>query len=330
MGSSLPHDLTPMPKQRADLVKPGFEERYRLLLGDGGYERFMTYSFSYLRKSIRVNTLKTSVEGLQRRLEGRWGLTPVPWCPEGFWISFKGDDEQEERFDLGNLPEHPLGFFYVQDAASMIPPIVLDPQPGEVVLDLCAAPGSKTTQLAALMRNEGLVIANDIQGSRLPALGINVQRVGAKNVMVTRMPGQRFKRFGGFDRVLVDAPCSGTGTVRKSMKVLQMWSPNLVKRLVKEQRKLLATAFDSLKEGGVVVYSTCTLEPEEDEGVVSWLLEQRSDAEVLPIALDIGRSLAVTEFDGESYHDSVRECLRIYPQDNDSEGFFVARIRKKR
>ncbi|MFP4524159.1 MAG: NOL1/NOP2/sun family putative RNA methylase [Candidatus Woesearchaeota archaeon] len=330
MGSAQPHDLTPMPQQRADLVKPAFEERYRKLLGDGGYERFLKYSFSYLRKSIRVNTLKTSVEDLLRRLEGRWNLTPVPWCPEGFWISYKGDGEQEERFDLGNLPEHPLGFFYVQDAASMIPPVVLDPQPGEVVLDLCAAPGSKTTQLAAMMRNEGLVIANDIQGSRLPALGINVQRVGAKNVMVTRMPGQWFKRFGGFDRILVDAPCTGTGTIRKSMKVLQMWSPNLVKRLVKEQRKLLATAFDSLKPGGVVVYSTCTLEPEEDEGVVSWLLEQRSDAEVLPIALDIGRSQPVVEFDGESYHDSVKECLRIYPQDNDSEGFFVARIRKKR
>ena len=113
------------------------------------------------------------------------------------------------------------------------------------------------------------------------------------------------------------------------MKVLQMWSPHLVRRLVKEQRKLIATAFDSLKEGGVMVYSTCTLEPEEDEGVVSWLLEQRPAAEVLPIGLDIERTPAVLEFDGQAYHDSVRECLRIHPQDNDTEGFFVAKVRKR-
>ena len=328
MGSAQPHDLTPMPKPQEDLVKPAFEERYRKLLGDGGYERFLTYSFSYLRKSLRVNTLKVGVDELKRRLVDRWELVPVPWCPEGFWISYKGDEDQEERFDLGNLPEHPLGYFYVQDAASMIPPVVLDPQPGEVVLDLCAAPGSKTTQLAAMMRNGGLVVANDLQGGRLSALGINTQRVGAKNVMVTRMPGQRFRRFGGFDKVLVDAPCSGTGTIRRSMKVLQMWSPNLVRRMAKVQRGLVRAAFEALKPGGVLVYSTCTLEPEEDEGVVSWLLERYPGAEVLPIALDIRRSPAVMEFEGQAYHDAVRECLRIYPPDNDSEGFFVAKIRK--
>lgn len=318
-----------MPNPPLEKLKPVFIERYKELLGDR-YDEFMDYSFSYLRKSIRVNTLKCSVEELKSRLSDRWNLVDVPWCPEGLWISFKGDDEQEERFDIGNIPEHALGYFYVQESASMIPPVVLQAAPGHLVLDMCAAPGSKTSQIAAHMQNEGLLIANDMQGSRLPALGINLQRIGAKNTMVTKMAGQRFGKRGIiFDRILIDAPCSGTGTIRKSMKVLEMWSPKLVSRIAHEQKKLIQAAFDALAVGGEMVYSTCTQEPEENEGVVSWFLGKNETAELLDIELDIIRSPAVTSFQGFEYDPRVAKCLRIYPQDNDSEGFFVAKIRKK-
>ncbi|MFH1071994.1 MAG: RsmB/NOP family class I SAM-dependent RNA methyltransferase [Nanoarchaeota archaeon] len=318
----------PIPNREKIMVKPAFIERYRQLLGKD-YDKFMEYSFSYIRKAIRVNTLKSSVEEVKNRLEKKWHLVPVPWCKEGFWITFKGDEEQEKRFDIGNLIEHAMGYIYVQDPASMIPPVVLDPKPGELVLDMCAAPGSKTSQLAQYMENEGIIIANDIAGDRLKPLGVNLQRCGVANTVITLSQGRYFLKAGlVFDRVLVDAPCSGTGTIRRSFKTLQMWSSNLIRRLVHDQRILIDTGYQVLKNGGILVYSTCTHEPEENEGIVSWLLEKYPDARLEEMQLDINRSTPMTAYNNTVYSEEVRRCLRIYPFDNDTEGFFVARIRK--
>jgi len=320
--------MKPMPHAHRELIKPAFEKRYKELLVDS-YEKFISCSFSYARKSIRVNSLKIAVEDLLARLSPRWKLEPIPWCKEGFWIEYRGDENQEERFDIGNLPEHMLGYFYVQDAASMIPPVVLKPAKGDTVLDMCAAPGSKTSQMAAMMGNTGLIVANDMQSSRLRPLSVNLQRVGVRNTMITRMAGQSFRRKKTrFDKVLVDGPCSGTGTIRRSMKVLRMWSPKLVERMRSEQRNLIVSGYESLKPGGMMVYSTCTLEPEENEGVISWFLSRYPDAKIMPIKLEIQRSEAVTQFNGNDYHPDVKRCLRIYPYDNDTEGFFVAKIVK--
>jgi NOL1/NOP2/sun family putative RNA methylase len=299
--------------------KPKFEERYRQLLGKR-YDEFAKYSFAYLRKCIRVNTLKIPVSKLLERLSKDWKLEPVPWCKQGFWIL-------GERTDIGNLAEHTLGYIYVQEAASMIPPIVLDPKPGDIVLDMCSAPGSKASQIAQYMENKGVLVSNDVVGKRIAPLSINLQRCGVTNAIITQMEGWRFHGFE-FDKILVDAPCSGTGTIRKSLRTITDWNPRSVQMMASQQKKLLATAFDNLKSGGTVVYSTCTLEPEENEGVVSWLLEKYSNAEVEDIKLDIVRSLPIFEFEGEKYNDSVKKCLRIWPMDNDSEGFFVAKIRK--
>lgn len=303
-------------------IKPAFEERYRLLLGDR-YDEYIKFSSSYIRKCIRVNSLKARPADIIKRLAHDWELTPIPWCPEGFYIDYK----HGKRFDIGNLEEHQLGYFYVQDAASMIPPIVLNPQPGESVLDLCSAPGSKTTQLAAMMQNTGLLVANDVDVQRVKPLGLNLQRCGVKNcVVVTR--ANRKLELESFDKVLVDAPCSGTGTIRRSLKTLLMWSPGLIRRLVRDQRQLILQGFNILKPGGTMVYSTCTQEPEENEGVVSWLLERNENARIEEIELDINRSDVVMIWDGKNYNPSVKNCLRIYPQDNDTEGFFVCKIRK--
>jgi tRNA (cytosine49-C5)-methyltransferase len=304
------------------MIKPAFEERYRHLLGER-YDSFLQHSLAYSTKSIRVNTLKISVEECRKLLEKDWELRQVPWCKEGFFLQYR----HAKRFDIGNLPEHQLGYIYVQDAASMIPPVVLAPQPGELALDLCAAPGSKTSQLAMYMQNTGVIVANDVTGDRLNPLGLNMQRCGILNTIITL----RANRFlsAVFDRVLVDAPCSGTGTIRRSLKTLQMWSPGLIARLVAEQRKLIEQGFSLLKPGGILVYSTCTQEPEENEGLVSWFLERHPDAALLPIELDINRSEPILSFNGVSYNAEVHKCLRIYPQDNDTEGFFVAKIRKR-
>ncbi|MBU1199734.1 MAG: NOL1/NOP2/sun family putative RNA methylase [Nanoarchaeota archaeon] len=308
-------------------VKEKFEIRYREILAER-YDEFIEISKSYIRKGIRVNTLKISVADLIKRLEKKWNLVPVPWCKEGFWVDHKGKDDKK-RYDIGNLLEHQQGYIYVQEPASMIPPIVLETKPGEVVLDMCAAPGSKSSQMAAMMKNKGILISNDSQMDRLTALSINMQRVGASNVLITHMSGHRFKKLElRFDKVLVDAPCSGTGTIRRSLKTLDTWGPNLVRKMAADQKQLAASGFEVLKPGGTMIYSTCTMEPEENEGVVNWLLEKYPDAKVEKIELNIKRSPAILEFGKEKYNPQVKECLRIWPQDNDSEGFFVAKIRK--
>lgn len=305
-------------------LKPAFVERYKALLGDR-YDEFIEYSSTYIRKCIRVNTLKIPVDELLKRLTKKWKFESVPWCEEGFWITHRA----EERFDIGNIPEHQLGYFYIQEAASMLPPVILAPKPGDTLLDLCAAPGSKTTQLAQYLRNEGVLFANDVDWTRLKPLGLNLQRCGVSNTAITLKANRRFPSER-FDRVLVDAPCTGTGTIRKSLKTMRMWSPGLVKRMAREQHKLIQLGFDLLKPGGTMVYSTCTQEPEENEAVVSALLNHNEDASLEEIKLDIVRSSAIEEWEGRRFHFDIKKCLRIYPQDNDTEGFFVAKIKKAR
>ncbi len=303
--------------------KDAFVERYKSLLGKD-YDKFVEYSLSFLKKSIRVNTLKISVNELENRLEKQWVLEPIPWYKQGFWIEHK-----KGRRDIGNTLEHALGYLYVQEAASMIPPIVLDPKPGEVVLDVCAAPGSKTTQIAQHMQNNGVLVCNDITAKRISPLSINLQRCGVLNEVVTIMKGQRFGKLGmQFDKILLDAPCSGTGTIRKSLKTIDMWNPLMVKRLAGTQKSLIDSAFQALRPGGVLVYSTCTLEPEENEGVVDFVLNKYENAKLEDIKLKIIRSIPILSFNGVEYDKNIERCLRIWPQDNDTEGFFVAKISK--
>lgn len=303
--------------------KPKFRQRYSELTD---WNKFVEYSSKFLRRSIRVNTLKIDIENLKERIQEQWRLEPISWCPEGFFIDHKGEGDEYRR-DVGNLIEHSLGYIFIQEASSMIPPRVLKPKPGEFILDMCASPGSKTTQIAQYMNNEGLLFSNDYKADRNKALGLNVQRMGVINALMTLKDGKRFMGFQ-FDRILVDAPCSGTGTIRKSPKTLKIWNPNMVKRLAITQRALIEAAFNNLKPGGTLVYSTCTLEPEEDEGVISYLLNKHENAQTEEIELDIKKSPPVMEFDGTTFNPGVRNCLRIWPQDNDTDGFFVCRIKK--
>jgi tRNA (cytosine49-C5)-methyltransferase len=314
------HKLTPF-KNAADLeFKPKFIERYSALTD---WDLFKKYSLSFLRKSIRVNTLKITVKELLERMSDRYDLEPVPWCKEGFFITHKTG-----RLDVGNTIEHMLGYYYVQEAASMIPPVVLEPQEGEVILDMCAAPGSKTSQLAQYMNNTGVLFANDLKGMRLASLGINVQRCGVTNCIQTNINGMNYPE-GHYDRILLDAPCSGTGTIRKSPKTIRMWNSGVVIRISRTQRKLIKHAFDLLKPGGLMVYSTCSLEPEENEAIVSYLLSECPNADLEDINLPIVKGKPILEFNGELYDPRVAKTLRLWPQNNDTEGFFISKIRKK-
>ncbi|MFH1212239.1 MAG: NOL1/NOP2/sun family putative RNA methylase, partial [Candidatus Woesearchaeota archaeon] len=250
--------LDKIPKSENISFKPKFTARYRLLLGDR-YDEFIKFSLSYINKCIRVNTLKITIPELKKRMSQNWNLKQIPWCKEGFWIEHRGEGN-EKRFDIGNTIEHQLGYIYVQDGASMIPPIALEPKPGEKVLDMCASPGSKTTEIAQLMENRGVIIANEMQCSRIIPLSANMQRCGVLNSVITAMAGERFPKAGMlFDRILVDAPCSGTGTIRRNLKNIKMWSPELVKKMSLMQKSLISSAYQCLKQGGTLVYSTCTL-----------------------------------------------------------------------
>jgi len=313
--------LRKIPKTENIEIKKSFEERYRGILGND-YDNFINASLSFMRKSIRVNTLKITIDQLKKRLEKEWKLTQIPWCKQGFFIEHK----KGLRRDIGNLIEHSLGYFYVQEAASMIPPVVLDAGPADVVLDMCSAPGSKITQIAAMMCNKGVLVSNDSDYKRMAPLSFNLQRTGATNTLITLMEGRFFKI--PFDKILLDAPCSGTGTIRKSLKTLKMWNLNMVKRLAGTQRQLIDVAFNCLKPEGTLVYSTCSLEPEEDEAVVDFLLNKYENAELEKINLNIKHGPAIKEFNGQKYSKEVEKCLRIWPQQNNTCGFFVAKISK--
>ena len=296
--------------------KENFIERYSKLTN---FEKFKEYSLKQQDKSIRVNTLKITNSKLKSKLKD-FKLKQIPWCKEGFFIS-------GERTDLGNLPEHGLGYFYIQEASSMIPPLVLNPK-NDFVLDMAAAPGSKTTQMAEIMKNKGLIVANDLDYKRIVSLNSNLQRCGVTNTVTTIMEGRFFKNFQ-FDKILLDAPCSGTGTIRKSPNTILEWNPNMVNRIAGIQKQLIRTAFENLKEEGILVYSTCTLEPQENEGVISYLLEEYDNIKVEKINLkNIKSSKPILEFEGNKYNKEVKNCLRIWPQDNDTDGFFITKIKK--
>lgn len=317
------HELKPFNNVDDIEFKPKFIERYSKLTD---WDTFETYCLSFLRRSIRVNTLKISIEDLKKRLEDLgWILEPVPWCKEGFFI-----EHETGRRDAGNTVEHQLGYFYIQEAASMIPPLVLEAKPHEHILDIASSPGSKTTQIAQMMDNTGVIIANDPSPKRMAPLCANLTRLGIINTVTTVMRGQQFNKYKEkFDRILVDAPCSGTGTIRKSVKTIRMWNPRVLKSICSIQKELIKTAWNCLKPGGTLVYSTCSLEPEENEGLISDFLEDHPEAKVESFSLPgLVKGEAVMEFEGKVYNKEVEKTCRLWPQDNDTEGFFIAKIVK--
>ncbi len=307
----------------AELIKPEFERRYRELLGDE-YEILLSFMARRPIPSIRINPMKVDPHWLVGRLEADgWELEPVPWYEYGYRVR-KGTER------LGNTEWHQLGLYYVQEAASMIPPVALAPEPGERVLDLAASPGSKTTQISEMMQHRGLIVANDVAPDRVDALVANVQRMGSINVVVTLSDGRRAPLLFGegvFDRVLLDAPCSSLGEVRRSWGALARWSPRSVNRIARLQLSLAKAAYRTLREGGVMVYSTCTLEPKENEWVVYNLLQLGAELEEPSIEGLRWRPGLERWMDWE-FGGEMRRVMRIYPQDNDTIGFFVAVLRK--
>ncbi len=298
-------------------LKKEFVERYKKLTDFNEYEKYLN---KFLRKAIRVNTIKTTVNKIINDLDSL-NLRNIPWCKEGFWV-------ESEKRDLGNLKEHKLGYIVGQEAASMIPSFVLNPGKNDVVLDMSASPGAKTTHLAQIMKNKGIIIANEKNYGRIIALTSNLKRCGVLNTVVTLMDGREIEHK--FDKILLDAPCSSSGTIRGLTKssefIARSWNLERVKSTAGLQKKLILNAYNLLNKNGVLVYSICSLEPEEGEEVIQFLLDN-TDAKIEKIDLKI-KSGVNLEFNGKKYSDEIEKCIKLWPQYHDTEGFFIAKIKK--
>ena len=290
-------------------------ERYREIVPD--FEDFKAAQQRRLLPSARINLLKAERSRAMEHLEeeGVKGR-PFKWYSLGLGL----DSESP-----GKLRTNLLGFIHLQEELSMVPPLVLDPKPGETVLDLCASPGSKTTQISQMMENRGLVVANEPSLSRIAPLRSNCERLGVLNVAITRYDGRRFPR-GPYDRVLVDAPCSSEGRARRDPKALSRCSLRRSLGLQTLQIGLLKNALRLARTGGVVVYSTCTYAPEENEMVVEAALNQ-SRLERISIP-GLRECPGITKWNGCELNEELHRAARYYPHFNDTGGFFVARLIK--
>ena len=291
-----------------------FLERYKELLGDD----FKGLQAAKDFHSLRINTLKISEKELIERLENeKVKLEKVEFLDYGY--------SYQSSFSLGATPEYLMGYYYLQEAASQIPVQILGPKENEIVLDMAAAPGSKTTQIAQYMKNKGKLIAVDSNISRIIALRNNIERCGVTNTIIYQKDARFIKDFGiQFDKVLLDAPCSGNFITDAE------WFGKRTVESINEraelQKELLKAAISVTKKNGLIFYSTCSLEPEENEFIVDWALSK--GVEIFETDLKIG-SPGLTEALGKKLNKDVAKTRRFWPHKTNTQGFFVALLRKK-
>jgi NOL1/NOP2/sun family putative RNA methylase len=304
------------------IIPKPFEQKFRSLLG-ADFEPFIECCRTKGPRTVRPNLFKISVPELQTIFE-KYKIETEPHPVFRNVLTVK-----TPNIRLGLLPEHRDGLFVVQDVSSMIPAMVLNPSPTDFVLDLAAAPGMKTCQMAEQMKDQGAIVALDSNRERLKGLRFNLNRLGIINALVVHQDGRGFRSRQLFDRILLDAPCSSEGVIRKRLDALENWSQRLVEKKAVLQKQLIQNAFSLLKENGELVYSTCTLSPEENEEIIQFLLEKNRNAELEKIAIPGFRLRSgLPEYNGKKFDSQLEKAVRVLPQDNDSEAFFVARIRK--
>jgi len=238
---------------------------------------------------------------------------------------------EDDHVPLSHILEFFLGYFNYQGISSQIPALALDPRPGEKVLDIAAAPGSKSTQMAAMMKNSGQLYLNDISRGRLQSLNVNIQRAGVLNEIILNMGGERFGTLFPeyFDKVLIDAPCTALGTLPGSPEVASWWCNAKLEKLCVSQKQMLISAFKALKPGGEMVYSTCSIAPEENEMLIQWLLENYPvELLEIPLKKNISFDDGLTEYGKYTFIPEMSHAVRTYPHKHELEGFFVVRLRK--
>ncbi|MCD8335741.1 MAG: RsmB/NOP family class I SAM-dependent RNA methyltransferase [Lachnospiraceae bacterium] len=311
-----------------------FLQRMEALLGEE-FSAFLDSFEETRRYGLRVNTLKISVDEFQRIAP--FHLTPIPWTDNGFF--YEKEDAPSRH------PFYYAGLYYLQEPSAMTPAQVLPVAPGERVLDLCAAPGGKATGLAAKLAGEGMLIANDISASRAKALLKNLELFGVENAFVTNeIPAKLAVQYPEFfDKILVDAPCSGEGMFRKDIANARAWSLAKVRDCAKTQKELVLQAVSMLRPGGMMLYSTCTFSPEEDEQVIAYLLVQCPEMELLSVPMAEGfengrpelaagdwmNRKADRERDEGQNRADLTKCVRLFPHKMPGEGHFMALLGKR-
>lgn len=295
-----------------------FKERMERLLGEE-YGAFLESWNRECAQALRVNQLKIAPEEFQRI--SSFELRPVPWLETGFYYG------KEDR--PGKHPYHEAGLYYIQEPSAMAVGAIANVQPGERVLDLCAAPGGKTTHLAAAMKGEGLLVSNEIHPARAKILSSNVERMGITNCVVTNEKPERLaERFSGFfDRIIVDAPCSGEGMFRKEEQAALQWNLENVAMCARRQEEILKEAAGMLRPGGTLIYSTCTFAPEENEGSISTFLDSYPEFSLKKVSANKLFSEGKPEW--IDARPETADTFRLWPHRLEGEGHFVAVLQKE-
>ncbi len=297
-------------------------ERYIDFLGLDDTLKLLEANEKPLEPSIRVNTLKIQPVELRNRLENKgFKLQTIEWISYGF-------DVMKETYNLGSLHEYLQGYFYLQNVASMLPAIILDPKPGETVIDMCAAPGGKATHLAQIMNNKGGLILIERNSKRIPALEINLRRMGILNSIVLNLDAINLQKLNiKADKILLDAPCTGEGLIRQDKSRKKSKTQKDIEKLAGIQKKLLNSGLKILKPGGTLLYSTCSIAPEENEFVINDVLQDRLDYSIIPLNNRYGVS-GLTRVLGKVLRKDLKLSQRLYPHIHNTIGFFICLIKK--
>lgn len=276
--------------------------------------------------TIRTNTLKTKRKDLAKVLIQRGvQLDPIAeWSKVGLKI-------YESAVPIGATPEYLAGHYILQSPSSFLPCMTLAPQPGERILDMAAAPGGKTSYIAQLMKNMGVLVANDLKKERLKSLNANMHRLGVTNVVVANYDGRKLPNiFKKFDRCLLDAPCSGLGVIARDPSIKVQKTQEDVRKLSHLQKELIKAAIDCVdahsKTGGYIVYSTCSISVEENESVVEYALKNRY-VKLVETGLEVGQP-GLKQFHERRFHPTMTLCKRVYPHVHNMDGFFVCKLKK--
>ncbi|MCI5822506.1 MAG: RsmF rRNA methyltransferase first C-terminal domain-containing protein [Lachnospiraceae bacterium] len=311
------------------MIPKEFGERMKKMLPQEEYEAFIQSYDKERYQSLRFNPLKGERENFLQKTP--FHLQPVPWEENGFYY-------EKEDFP-GKHPYHEAGVYYIQEPSAMAPAAYLEAEPGERVLDLCGAPGGKSTQIAASMQGRGLLVSNEIHPARAKILSENMERMGIKNALVVNETPQNLRKFFGcfFHRIMVDAPCSGEGLFRKQEDAYQEWSLDNVKMCGERQDEILEEAYQMLLPGGRMVYSTCTFAPDENEGSISRLIYNHPDMSLVEVkkypGMGDGNASWFDDFathdKGENPVEGIERTIRLWPHKLHGEGHFVAVLEKQ-
>lgn len=296
-----------------------FLDKMKALLDEEEYKEFLNSYEEPRFYGLRVNTLKISAEDFIRI--SPFELEPVPWTKDGFYY--------KEGENPGRHPYYHAGLYYIQEPSAMLPGAVINAQPGDNILDLCAAPGGKTVQMAAAMEGKGILVSNDISSERVKALVKNIELCGIRNAVVTNdSPEKLANNFTGFfDKVLIDAPCSGEGMFRKDEDAAKSWEKFKCQKCSSMQRDILKSVDRMLKPGGKVVYSTCTFSPEEDEMMISAFIKEHGCYEFVDVPKIAGIEPGRPKWaDG---NEGLSKTARLWPHRVRGEGHFVAMLKKR-